>query len=99
MSKDDKTPLKTASVTFLSFFLIGLIPLLAYVSAGFLKLNVENLFLYSCILTAFGLIVVGCLKSVVTEKNMLKGIVETVFLGGIAALLSYYVGAVLEKMF
>lgn len=99
ITKDDKTPFKTASVTFISFFAIGIIPLLAYVCAGIFHLNIHHLFLYSCILTACGLILVGALKSVVTEKNKFFGIIETVFLGGIAALLSYYVGAVLEKIF
>jgi vacuolar iron transporter family protein len=99
MIKDPKTPLSTAAMTFISFILIGLIPLLSYVSALVFGTDQQNLFLYSCILTAVGLIIVGSLKSVVTEKNKLIGIAETLALGGIAAVLSYYVGAVLEKVF
>jgi vacuolar iron transporter family protein len=99
MVKDDRTPLKTASMTFISFVLIGLIPLLSYVFALIFKWETSNLFLYSCLLTGVGLIIVGSLKSVVTEKSKIVGIAETLALGGIAALLAYYVGAVLETMF
>jgi VIT1/CCC1 family predicted Fe2+/Mn2+ transporter len=99
MVKDDKTPFNTAFVTFLSFIVIGIVPLLAYLATWLFDLDGHNLFLYSCILTAIALTIVGNLKSVVNEKSKLTGIAETVGLGGIAALLSYYVGAVLEKMF
>jgi VIT1/CCC1 family predicted Fe2+/Mn2+ transporter len=99
MVKDERTPFKTASMTFISFVLIGLIPLLSYVFAWIFKWEPSHLFLYSCLLTAVGLGIVGSLKSVVTEKSKIVGIAETLTLGGIAALLAYYVGAVLERMF
>ena len=98
MSKDGKTPVKTAFVTFASFFLIGLVPLLVYVSAPLLKINHSSLFTYSCLLTGCSLSIVGYMKSLVTDRNRLIGIFETLLLGGIAAVLSYYVGAVLENI-
>jgi len=99
MTKDERTPLKTAAATFLSFLLIGFIPLLSYIFAGVLSLSASSLFFSSCVLTAIGLAIVGSMKSIVTEKNKWTGIMETLLLGGLAALLAYYVGAVLEKMF
>ncbi len=99
MIKDERTPVKTATVTFIAFVLIGLIPLLSYLSAWIFDLDKTHLFLSSCILTAIGLAIVGYFKSLVTEKNKLMSIMETLVLGGIAAGLSYLVGAVLEKMF
>lgn len=99
MVKDGKTPVKTAAVTFIAFAMIGLIPLLSYLSGWIFNLDTTHLFLYSCLLTAFGLAIVGYFKSLVTEKNKLISIAETLILGGIAAGLSYVVGAVLEKMF
>ncbi len=99
MIKDDKTPIKTATVTFIAFFIIGLIPLMAYLIAWLFQLNQSNLFLYASLLTGVGLAIVGYFKSLVTEKNKLISIGETLLLGGIAAALSYVVGAVLEKMF
>ncbi|HWZ22524.1 MAG TPA: VIT1/CCC1 transporter family protein [Cytophagaceae bacterium] len=98
MVKDEKTPISTATVTFIAFVLIGLIPLLSYLCAWLLNLEKTHLFLYSCILTGVGLAIVGYFKSLVTEKNKFMSITETLVLGGIAAALSYVVGAVLEKM-
>ncbi|MBX9850378.1 MAG: VIT1/CCC1 transporter family protein [Cytophagaceae bacterium] len=98
MTRDTRTPLRTAIATFVSFALIGLIPLLSYLFASDSS-DKNNLFLYSCILTAIGLIIVGALKSIVTEQNGFRGIAETLALGGLAAVLAYYVGAVLENAF
>ncbi|WP_029037954.1 VIT1/CCC1 transporter family protein [Salinimicrobium xinjiangense] len=99
MVKSDKTPYKTAGMTFISFIVVGSVPLLSYVFAGTGSTLQEDLFLYSCILTAVALGIVGSFKSIVTEKNMFVGISETLLLGGLAALLAYFVGDILEKVF
>jgi len=94
---DSKSPFKIGLVTYVSFILIGLIPLLSYLfnigdgSSG-------NLFLIACILTSFGFITVGLLKSHVTESNKWKGTLETLILGALAAGVSYMVGDLLEKL-
>lgn len=99
ISKDERTPISTAAVTFVSFILIGAIPLLAYFFEGFSGgMDKDNLFIYSCIFTGIGLSIVGSLKSVVTEKNIVIGVLETLILGGLAAFLAYYVGDILEKV-
>ena len=99
MTKDEKTPSKTAFATFLSFNVVGIIPLLAYIFSQFLDLNRAHLFLISCISTAAALMFVGFLKSKVTQKPSIKGIMETLILGGLAAFLAYYVGEVLANYF
>lgn len=97
MTKDDKTPVRTAFATFLSFNVIGIIPLLSYIAAAFFSLKEEGIFLLSCISTAIALGIVGFLKSIVTEKFWLKGVLETLILGGLAAFLAYFVGEWLAK--
>lgn len=100
MVKGEKAPTKTAGVTFFSFVLVGAVPLFSYLFIGEdLSSGYSRLFLYSCILTGIALSIVGALKSLVTEKNLVIGIIETLSLGGIAAFLAYLVGDVLEKMF
>jgi len=96
---EERTPLKTSIVTFISFASIGLIPLLAYLFVWIFKIQTEHLFLCSCILTGIGLTIVGNMKAMVTEKNRWSAIAETLLLGGIAAALSYVVGDVLENFF
>jgi vacuolar iron transporter family protein len=100
MVKGNKSPIKTAGATFFSFILVGSVPLLSYVVAGDnLSLNNSQLFYTSCVLTGVALAFVGSLKSIVNEKNIFRGITETILLGGIAASLAYFVGDVLEKIF
>jgi VIT1/CCC1 family predicted Fe2+/Mn2+ transporter len=99
MIESDKTPINSAGMTFLSFLLIGFIPILVYVFQGILTIETKYLFVYSSVLTGVALCLVGYFKSIVTEKNKLVGILETLVLGGIAASLSYIVGNVIEKAF
>lgn len=99
LTKDGKTPFQTATVTFVAFVVIGTIPLLSYLFAVPFNIEEKLLFPMSCGLTAIGLAIVGYFKSVVTDKSKVRGIFETLALGGIAALLSYYVGAILENVF
>lgn len=99
MTKDHTSPYQTAGMTFISFLLIGFIPLAAYVFAFIFDTSKANLFLYACILTGVALGVIGVLKSIINKKNVLQGIAETLSLGGIAAILAYFVGAVLENLF
>ncbi|MDX5347741.1 MAG: VIT1/CCC1 transporter family protein [Hymenobacteraceae bacterium] len=99
MIKDDKTPLKTAFITFVSFVLIGIIPLLSYIFASAFDKSGQMLFLISSVATAIAMMIIGWLKSYVTEKSKWASIGETLLLGGVAAALAYLVGAVLEQVF
>lgn len=99
MIKNEKTPIKTASVTFISFVLIGAVPLLSYLFTGSdLSITNSELFFYSCLLTGLALSLVGSLKSLVTDKNVITGILETLLLGGLAAMLAYFVGDILQSL-
>lgn len=99
MTKDDKTPIKTATATFISFMLIGLIPLLAYIVAIIGSLDQSYLFPISCVSTGVAMIFIGYLKSIVTETSKWKGVLETLVLGGLAAVLAYMAGDVLARWF
>lgn len=97
MMEEDKSPFLIGAVTYVSFILIGLIPLLVYVVDFFNPLD-ANLFFIASMLTATGFIIVGVLKTYVNQTRMLKGIFETLLLGAIAALVAYYVGDLLEHL-
>lgn len=99
MTKDNRTPVKTAMATFISFIMIGLIPLVSYILALVFDMDRGILFPLSCLTTGLGLIIVGNMKSIVTQKSRLVGIIETLALGGLAAFLAYYVGEVLGNYF
>ncbi|NJM93278.1 MAG: hypothetical protein HC842_00225 [Cytophagales bacterium] len=50
-------------------------------------------------MTALVFVGIGFLKSQVTQTNKLRSVLETLFLGGAAAALSYLVGYWLERLF
>ncbi len=97
MAEESKSPFKMGLVTFISFVIMGLIPLVVYVidyTVGF----TADLFLYSSVMTFIIFALIGFAKSFVTGTNKIRGVLETVFLGGSAAVLAYFVGDLLEKM-
>ena len=94
---ENKSPLKIGGVTYFSFILIGIIPLLVYVLDY--TTPVENdLFLIASILTGIGFLIIGWLKAYVNNTRILKGIVETMALGAIAAIVAYFIGDFLESL-
>ncbi|WP_350284331.1 VIT1/CCC1 transporter family protein [uncultured Croceitalea sp.] len=97
MIKEDRSPFWIGATTYISFILIGLIPLVTYVIDYFAPIS-YNLFVITSVLTALGFLVIGWLKTYVNQTSALKGILETLVLGGIAAVVSYFVGDFLEQL-
>jgi len=97
MNEPEKSPFKMGAVTYFAFLLIGLIPLLTYVWDYINPIDGNLFFIASCF-TAIGFIIVGIFKTYVTQTKIWKGVLETVALGAIAALVSYYVGDLLEHL-
>jgi len=95
--KDEKTPYQTALATFISFNLVGFIPLSIYLFGNTLSLKLNELFFISSFLTLLALGLVGWLKSLVTNQSKIRSILETILLGSIASVLAYLVGNFLEK--
>lgn len=97
MAEETKSPFAMGAVTFISFVILGFIPLIIYV-IDYTVGTEANLFVYSSVMTfiIFGLI--GFAKSYVTNTSRIRGMMETLFLGGSAAVLAYFVGDILEKL-
>jgi VIT1/CCC1 family predicted Fe2+/Mn2+ transporter len=99
MMKEDKSPLAMGAMTFISFVLIGIIPLIAYLwDYNSSSSEPAHLFKISIALTFTAFIGIGWLKSYVAETSRIRSIAETLFLGAAAALLSYIVGSWLETL-
>lgn len=97
MIKDDRSPFKIGLVTYISFILIGLIPLFTYVYQLIFEFNGDP-FWATCLLTFLAFLLIGWLKSYITQSNRWKSILETVLLGAIAAAVAYSVGGWLEQL-
>ena len=81
LQREKKSPKMVGSATFVSFILVGLIPLLVYVFDFFVVSSLP-LFFLSSLFAGIGFLVVGFLKAFVTEENKFKSMIETLFLGG-----------------
>ncbi|MBV6646695.1 MAG: VIT1/CCC1 transporter family protein [Cyclobacteriaceae bacterium] len=97
MTPEAKSPFMMGLVTFVSFLLLGFVPLIVYVLDYFSYIQV-NLFLMSSMLTGLCFFGIGYLKSIVNHTARFRSIIETLLLGGAAATLSYFVGSILERM-
>ena len=84
MIREKRSAFTIGATTFVSFVIVGLIPLIVYV-VDYLDDFQGNLFLYACVLTSIAFIVVGFLKAMVTQTSKVKGILETLLLGAAAA--------------
>lgn len=99
--RDIHRPFRMALATFLAFVLVGAIPGLPYffdVITGS-HIEVNTLFVISCFMTGIAFIWLGYAKGRTTKSGVVSSIAETLILGIIAALLAYFVGAVLENTF
>ncbi len=85
------SPLNHGIITFFSFIVAGLLPLLPYVF-GF-----TNKFELSALFVAMSLFVVGGLRNVITKKSFARGGFEMLLIGGFAALVAYVIGFELDK--
>lgn len=93
-------PLDNAVNTFLGFNIIGIIPLIPflflYVSG--LNLSIGNAFFYSVVATASSFFLIGNISGKVVQKPMIRSGLNTLFIGGIAAVVSYGVGHLLSTL-
>jgi VIT1/CCC1 family predicted Fe2+/Mn2+ transporter len=97
MSEESKTPWLIGLATFISFLLVGFVPLVVYV-VDYIWTVEDNHFLYACILTSLGFIFIGAMKSYVTKTKLVNDILSTLLLGALAAVVAYYVGDLIESI-
>ena len=98
MTKEHVTPWKGGGSTFLSYILIGFIPLFGYVFGPALSLSVDKVFILACLSTLVALFVVGAIKAKFTVRNWVLSGLETALLGGVAATIAYGIGYLLRGL-
>ena len=98
--KSDLNPLKEGLVTFVSFLLAGAVPLLFYVLNLFFRfdLTVQANFLIAIILSGMALFALGASKVFITQRSPIRGGLEMLIVGGLAAAVAYAVGALLKGL-
>jgi len=98
MALQDHHPGKAGFATFVAFSLIGLIPLLPYLLNWISPGSVADTFFWSSALTAAAFFWVGAVKARFVNQSRIIGAVETVGIGGIAAVLAYGAGVLLKGL-
>jgi len=92
-----KSPFKIGLATLISFIMVGFIPLTVYVWDFFYAVNFD-VFFWTCLLTGLAFVLIGTMKSWVNQTGLIRSVVETLFLGFVAALVAYFVGDILEVL-
>ncbi len=88
----EAAPMKQATVTFFSFDIAGLIPIIPYV------LGLKNAFLISIISVFVVLFIIGAFKGSFTKKHWFRSGCEMLSIGGFAAVIAYSTGYFIESV-
>lgn len=87
---------RAAFSTFAAFLTIGSLPLAVYVYDLAVPGSVGGAFAWSAVMTAVAFAVVGALKSRFVDQTWWRSALETLAVGGLAAVLAYAAGALLQ---
>ncbi len=90
------SPIKSAAATFVAFLIVGLLPVLPFLlfTTGLFSSGSDP-YLWSTIATAAAFFAVGALKSRFVDQGWLISGLQTLLVGGAAAILAYVCGALL----
>ena len=88
--------IKAAVTTFFAFFLVGLLPLVAFAYGLIVPSESIWLYVFSTLMTAIAFFLVGAAKSIFVDQKWYWSGLETLAVGGIAATLAYIVGLLLK---
>lgn len=98
--EDYESPLMASVATFVSFILVGFIPLSVYTVDYIFSLNLATniALLYSITLTLIAFCAIGYMRGVITKISRVRTVLESFGLGLAAAVISYALGSFLEKI-
>ncbi len=94
----EHTPMKTALATFISFVVVGTVPLLSYVISAIFDIWQGYEFRIAAVLTSVAFIMIGQVRGKITKTSRIDAGFETLVVGGIAAIVAYTVGAFLKSV-
>ncbi|WP_415281105.1 VIT1/CCC1 transporter family protein [Candidatus Nitrososphaera sp. FF02] len=98
--EDRKKPLDAALTTFVAFNVIGLIPLLPFIAMHALGAiaTSADAFLYSSVFTAAAFFIIGAVKGRILQTPLVRSGLGTLAVGGIAAVVAFIVGYMLNLL-
>ncbi|MCV0430796.1 VIT1/CCC1 transporter family protein [Nitrosopumilus sp.] len=91
--EDEKNPMHSSVSTFVGFNLVGLIPLIPFMIFMIIGIEMNSeAFLYSIVSVCSAFFLVGMIKGKIVKKSMVHSGINTLIIGGIAAIVAYFVG-------
>ena len=91
--EDGKNPMHSSVSTFVGFNLVGLIPLIPFMIFMIIGIELNSeAFVYSTVSVLAAFFLVGMIKGKIVKKSMLYSGINTLIIGGIAAVVAYLVG-------
>ncbi|MEK7536045.1 MAG: VIT1/CCC1 transporter family protein [Patescibacteria group bacterium] len=85
---------RSASYTFFSFVIAGLVPLIPFL----FTLESNTALIVAAIATGVGLFIIGALRSHYTKKHFVTSGLEVLIVGGAAAVIAYLVGLFIKSL-
>jgi VIT1/CCC1 family predicted Fe2+/Mn2+ transporter len=93
---EGRRPGRAGLATFLTFLLMGAIPLAPFLVPG---LALQGAFIASAVVTGVAFLGVGIGKGIILERSVARSAIETFVIGGGAAALAYWVGRWLRQTY
>ena len=84
-----QSPLKTVLAAFISFMIIGPIPVVFYIVTETILLFINNAFLFATICTGVTVISIGAVRRIISGKHPLQTSLEILAIGTITTLIVY----------
>lgn len=92
-----KKPFVSSLSTFIGFNAIGVIPLLPFILFMILGTESYNVFYYSTFFTVLSFFLIGLIKGKIVKQSIWRSGIVTVLIGGVAAVVAYLVGSLLNS--
>ena len=93
----NKHAFRTGLATFISFVIVGFIPLFSFVLSLFFPIEKNIVFIISAALTAVSFLIVGYVKGIIVKRHPVKSAFETLLIGVVASILAFLVGYLLRE--
>jgi vacuolar iron transporter family protein len=98
MVREDTNPIYNGIATFIAFVIAGSLPLIIYLIGLFTPIAPDAAFPISVVLSALALFGLGAAKVFVTRRNPIRSGLEMLVVGGLAALVAYVIGVLLQNI-
>jgi VIT1/CCC1 family predicted Fe2+/Mn2+ transporter len=94
----ESSEVRAALSTLIAFVTVGFLPLAIYVYDAIAPGEIDSAFAWSAVLTGVAFLAVGSLKSRFVEQRWWRSGLETLAIGGLAASVAYFAGALLQSV-